>query len=113
MQQPAWRAEFRSLNRPPRRILHAVQKYAVLARGGGGGPGAAALDLDSEKEPLGPWRDSDVRVGFFFVFSAQGRQVWAPSFFFSRSSASQNSNEPRGYDDQRAHDERQHAELHE
>ena len=87
MQQPAWRAEFRSLNRPPRRILHAVQKYAVLARGGGGGPGAAALDLDSEKEPLGPWRDSDVRVGFFFfVFSPQGRQVWAPSFFFSRSS---------------------------
>ena len=64
MQQPAWRAEFRSLNRPPRRILHAVQKYAVLARGGGGGPGAAALDLDSEKEPLGPWRDSDVRVDF-------------------------------------------------
>ena len=78
MQQPAWRAEFRSLNRPPRRILHAVQKYAVLARGGGGGPGAAALDLDSEKEPLGPWRDPDVRVGFL-VFSPQGRQVWAPS----------------------------------
>ena len=65
MQQPAWRAEFRSLNRPPRRILHAVQKYAVLARGGGGGPGAAALDLDSEKEPLGPWRDPDVSLVFW------------------------------------------------
>ena len=77
MQQPAWRAEFRSLNRPPRRILHAVQKYAVLARGGGGGPGAAALDLDSEKEPLGPWRDSDVRVGFFFTT----RAPWLPSWF--------------------------------
>ena len=65
MQQPAWRAEFRSLNRPPRRILHAVQKYAVLARGGGGGPGGAALDLDSEKEPLGPWRDPDVSLVFW------------------------------------------------
>ena len=82
MQQPAWRAEFRSLNRPPRRILHAVQKYAVLARGGGGGPGAAALDLDSEKEPLGPWRDSDVRVDFFFCLFPSGTASLGPEFLF-------------------------------
>lgn len=86
MQQPAWRAEFRSLNRAPK--AHFARRAEVCSAGeggggGGGGPGAAALDLDSEKEPLGPW-DSDVRVGFFFVFSPQGRQVWAPSFFFSR-----------------------------
>ena len=81
MQQPAWRAEFRSLNRPPRRILHAVQKYAVLARGGGGGPGGAALDLDSEKEPLGPWRDSDVRVAFFLSFPP-GTASLGPEFLF-------------------------------
>ena len=113
MQQPAWRAEFRSLNRAPKAHFARRAEVCSAGEGGRGRTRRAALDLDSEKEPLGPWRDSDVRVGFFFVFSAQGRQVWAPSFFFSRSSASQNSNEPRGYDDQRAHDERQHAELHE
>ena len=86
MQQPAWRAEFRSLNRTPRRILHAVQKYAVLARGGGGGPGGAALDLDSEKEPLGPWRDSDVRVRFFLSFPLRDCK-FGPRVAFSHAQA--------------------------
>ena len=87
MQQPAWRAEFRSLNRAPRRILHAVQKYAVLARGGGGGPGGAALDLDSEKEPLGPWRDSDVRVACFFLSFPLRDGKFGPRVSFSHAQA--------------------------